>query len=100
MSLSAKLSRLAAAPAKALFPLACALSLSLSVAGCGAVVDGPPPRHPDTTKWIERANKHFQIANLEEAKDSINKALCLAPNDADVKLLAAKIHLAMLDYAE
>lgn len=95
MSLRTFVSR---ASAKVLLPLACAASLTLS--GCPEIASGPPPRDPNTVKWIERANKFFQLADIEEAKDSVGKALMLAPNDPEVKLLAAQIHLAMLDYAE
>ena len=39
-------------------------------------------------------------ADVAEAKDPSDNALRGAPNDVDVKILAAQIHLAMLDYAE
>src|SRR4029078_10630796 len=41
-----------------------------------------------------------ETADVEEAKDSVAKALSGAPNDTDVKLLAGRVQLAMLDYAE
>lgn len=85
------------AAARGLLPLACALSLSL--AGC-PTVDSVPVRDPNTTKWINRAAGKLSEADLEDARDSIAKALSAAPQDEEVRLLAGKIHLAMLDYAE
>ncbi len=94
MSLRSLLPR---AAARGLLPLACALSLSL--AGC-PTVDSVPVRDPNTTKWIQRATTKLEEADLDDARDSITKALSAAPQDEDVRLLAGKIHLALLDYAE
>lgn len=83
---------------KGLFPLACALSLSLL--GC-PVVDGPAAgRDTTTNKWFQRASSELRVADIEEARDSVAKALSLAPQDEEVRMLAAQVHLAMLDYAE
>ncbi len=84
--------------ARVLFPFACALSLSLS--GCPEVPAAQTGRDAVTNKWFERAKAELQMADVEEAKDSVDKALSGAPADNDVKMLAAQIHLAMLDYAE
>ena len=79
--------------------LICALSLSL--AGCPTVqTQAQTGRDAITNKWFERAKAEMQTADFEEAKDSIDKALTGAPEDAEVKTVAAQIHLAMLDYAE
>lgn len=95
MSLRSLLTR---ASATFLLPAACALSLSL--AGCPEMPAAQTGRDAVTNKWFERAKAEFEVADVEEAKDSVDKALAGAPNDADVKTLAAQIHLAMLDYAE
>lgn len=91
-------SLLSRASAQVLLPLACVAALSLT--GCPTVDGGPPPRDPTTTKWLSRAAAELQTADVDEASDSIKKALGLAPTDPEVKLLAAQIYLAKLDYAE
>ncbi|MFO0586203.1 MAG: hypothetical protein U0441_01625 [Polyangiaceae bacterium] len=85
---------------KGLFaPLLCALSLSL--AGCPEVqTTAHTGRDAISNKWFERAKAEMATADFEEAKDSVDKALTGAPDDVEVKLLAAQVHLAMLDYAE
>lgn len=88
---------LSAARTKGLLPLACAFSLAL--AGC-PVVDGPPPRDPTAIKWFQRAKAELRVGDVEEARDSVTKALSLAPEDEELRVLAAQVHLAMLDYAE
>lgn len=95
MSLRSLFSR---ASATLFLPAACALSLSL--AGCPELPAAQTGRDAVTNKWFQRANAEFQTADVEEAKDSVDKALSGAPNDVEVKTLAAQIHLAMLDYAE
>lgn len=86
------------ASATLLLSAACALSLSL--AGCPEVTPAQTGRDALTNKWLQRATAEFETADVAEAKDSIDNALRGAPNDVDVKILAAQIHLAMLDYAE
>jgi hypothetical protein len=86
-----------ASAAKALLPFACAATLALT--GCPTVVVDQG-RDTTTNKWLQRANAEFQTADVEEARDSVAKALSLAPNDPEVRMLAAQVHLAMLDYAE
>jgi len=95
MSLRSLLSR---ASASFLLPAACALSLSL--AGCQETEPAKTGRDAVTNKWFQRASAEFETADVAEAKDSIDNALRGAPNDQEVKVLAAQIHLAMLDYAE
>ncbi|MEZ4302452.1 MAG: tetratricopeptide repeat protein [Polyangiaceae bacterium] len=85
---------------RSLAPAACALGLALT-GGLGCVeVAGPAVRSPDATKWLTRAERELQVADLEEARDSVAKALSLAPEDEEVRLVAAQVHLALLDYAE
>lgn len=84
---------------KGLVSLACALSLAL--AGCPTVpAEVPKVRDPNATKWLQRASSDLRVADVEEARDSIEKALSLAPEDEEVRMVAAQVRLAMLDYAE
>jgi hypothetical protein len=51
-------------------------------------------------KWYRRAQQSFQSADVEEAHDSVAKALTIVPTDTDVRMLAARIALARLEFAE
>jgi hypothetical protein len=84
--------------AKLLLPLVCALSVAQT--GCPTVDPVVAGRSDMATKWFKRAQMEFERAEVDEAKDSITKALALAPNDVELKTLGAQIHLAMLDYSE
>jgi hypothetical protein len=57
-------------------------------------------RPASADKWYQRAKADFQTADVDEARDSIKKALAIVPNDPDVRKLAARIAIARLDYAE
>lgn len=57
-------------------------------------------RSPAAEKWYRRALAGYQAADLDEARDSAKRALSAAPDDATVRLLAANIALAGLDYDE
>ncbi|MBK8252321.1 MAG: hypothetical protein IPK82_06580 [Polyangiaceae bacterium] len=85
--------------ARRLAPLFLASALSTTLLGC-PTVEGPAVRDPNAAKWFQRAKAELQVADIDEARDSVNKALSLAPEDEEVKLLAAQVHLALLDYAE
>ena len=71
------------------------------MAGCPSVATTQaPPRPPMAEKWFRRAQADFQSADVEEARDSAANALAITPNDVDVRLLAARIALARLEYDE
>lgn len=81
-----------------LVSLACALSIAL--AGCPTVEGPGSGRDTTANKWFQRASSELRVADIEEARDSVAKALSLAPQDEEVRMLAAQVHLALLDYAE
>ena len=87
-----RLPRLAQGVASALLALACA--------GCPTVnsPDGECP--PDGEKWYRRAEQDFQAADVDEARDSIGKALAVCGGNERLRLQAAQIALARLDYNE
>lgn len=74
--------------------------MSLCTSGClGA--NTPDDACPDPgDKWYRRAEADFQAADVEEARDSVNKALAVCPGNERVRLLSARIALARLDYAQ
>lgn len=79
------------------------VSLLGSVTGCpgeattGGVVKGGP-RSELATKWMKRAQEEYAALDLVEATDSVDKAQKNAPGDKEIAVLAAKIHLARLDF--
>lgn len=82
-------------------------SLTLASGALGATAcdgaTGPDPRSAENAKsaeWLKRAGAEYQEASFEEARDSVKKALSARPDNADALMLAARIHLAMLDYGE
>jgi tetratricopeptide (TPR) repeat protein len=85
-------------------PLAAALGLALAAAsllGCNGAATAEGGGRPQTAdKWYRRAQQHFQSADVEEAHDSVGKALAIVPTDKDVRMLAAHIALSRLEYAE
>ncbi|AUX40824.1 uncharacterized protein SOCE26_022250 [Sorangium cellulosum] len=62
---------------------------------------GPESARPPTAeKWLTRARQEFQSADVENARDAVAKALAIVPADPEARLLAGRIALARLDYAE
>ena len=55
---------------------------------------------PAAAQWFERAKKSYQAGDVDDARDAAQSALTAAPESVDVKVLAARIHLARLEYAE
>jgi hypothetical protein len=52
------------------------------------------------TQWLERAKVSYRNANFDDANESVRSALAAAPQDGDVRTLAARIALVRLDYTE
>lgn len=81
--------------------LRAALALSAAtLAGCPSA-NSPDASRPDAAeKWFRRAAQDYQTCEVDEGRDSVGKALALVPGDPEVRLLAARIALARLDYDE
>jgi hypothetical protein len=73
------------------------LAISLGCAGANGFGTG---RSEDADKWYKRSIAAFTMADVDEARDSVNRALAVSPKDPETRLLAGKIALARLDYAE
>jgi hypothetical protein len=72
-----------------------------TLAACWPNANSPDaPRPPRAQKWFVRAEREFKSASVDAAGDSVKKALDLVPKDEEVRLLAAKISLARLEYDE
>jgi hypothetical protein len=73
------------------------LSLA-TLGGCSGALGSSRSKNAET--WFSRAKTEFHEGDFEEAHDSVEKALAVAPDDVEIKTLAAEIALTALDYAE
>lgn len=78
--------------------LFCAATLLL--VGCPAARVPSVQRPEKAEKWYQRALAEFRRVEMDHSKDSARNALELVPKDPQVRLLAARVALAMLDYDE
>ena len=77
------------------------LALVATLSGCpGARAPEAPVRDPVVQKWLDRAMQSYLAADVDEAADEIQNALKQAPDDVEIKLWAARIALARLDFDE
>jgi hypothetical protein len=74
--------------------------LLLLVAACGGPDPNTSGRSPDAEKWLARAKQSYRSGDADDASQAIDGALKAAPKDQEARLLAARIALARLDYAE
>ncbi|WP_437946000.1 hypothetical protein WME98_34845 [Sorangium sp. So ce296] len=70
------------------------------LASCSTMVGPESARPPAAEKWLARARQEFQSADVDNARDAVAKALTIVPTDTEARLLAGRIALARLDYAE
>jgi len=74
--------------------------VALATTGCPTANSPEGDCPPAGEKWFQRAKQDFLTADVEEARDSIGKALAVCPADERLRTVAARIALARLDYAE
>ena len=77
-----------------------AIVLAVSASACTGVKSAADDRPADAQKWFVRAQEDMQIARVDEANDAVRKSLAIVPADPEVRILAARIALARLEYAE
>ncbi|WP_437551204.1 hypothetical protein WME95_09740 [Sorangium sp. So ce327] len=70
------------------------------LASCSSMIGPESARPPAAEKWLARARQEFQSADVENARDAVSRALTIVPTDTEARLLAGRIALARLDYAE
>ena len=76
-------------------------ALVAALAACGATVGSQGPvRAPLAAQWFDRAKASYKGADFEDARDASKRALAAAPNDAEIRELAARVSLVRLDFAE
>jgi hypothetical protein len=74
---------------------------ALTAIACGPSQDARTPnRTPLAQKWFERAKASYRSGDFDDARDAGGSALQAAPNDAEVRVLNARIALARLDFAQ
>ncbi|WP_156041402.1 tetratricopeptide repeat protein [Chondromyces apiculatus] len=76
------------------------LAIPLLLGACSGAMGTAATRPQAADKWFLRAQQEFQSADVENARDAVAKALAIVPEDKDVRLLAGRIALARLDFAE
>jgi hypothetical protein len=69
-------------------------------AACGPGGEGPPALSPQNQKWMARAQASYRLGDVEDASQAIDAVLRAAPQDAEARLLGARVALAKLDYTE
>jgi hypothetical protein len=66
--------------------------------GCAAAGPGEAEWPPLAKKWFDRAEASFRGGDVEDAETAVESALHADPHRAEIKLLAARIALARLEY--
>ena len=68
--------------------------------GCGNSDPNAPNRTPIGEKWYLRANTSYRGGDLDDANVAVESAMKASPQDMETRILAARIALARLDYAQ
>ncbi|HVJ18551.1 MAG TPA: hypothetical protein VM686_24190 [Polyangiaceae bacterium] len=74
------------------------LLASTLLGACGAHSGGDAEFPPGAKRWYERGVQSYRAGDLDDAEVAVDNALRAAGNHQDVKLLAARVSLARLDY--
>jgi hypothetical protein len=73
--------------------------LAVALSGC-TPAQAPGSDWPAQSKeWYERAQASFKSLDADGAQEAVDRALALAPKRAEIRVLAAQVALARLDYA-
>lgn len=71
--------------------------LLLLASGCAG--GAKEPKWPPTAKkWFDRATHSYQSGDLEDARLASNNALAQLPDEPEVRIIAAKVAMAELDF--
>jgi tetratricopeptide (TPR) repeat protein len=72
--------------------------LALLVGCAGGAAALASTRTDEADKWYQRANAAFIVSDIDDARDSADKALQFSKDDPETRLLAGKIALARLEF--
>jgi hypothetical protein len=71
------------------------------VAACGPSLGAQgPARSPQAAQWFDRAKVSYRAADFDDARDSAHHAIQVAPQDAEIRELSARIAMVRLDFDE
>ncbi|MGH7269570.1 MAG: hypothetical protein ACREJ3_03990, partial [Polyangiaceae bacterium] len=77
------------------------IAFAAALVACGAsLASRTPARSPLATEWFDRAKKSYEGADFDDARDAAVRAITAAPGDAESRILAARVALVRLDFAE
>ncbi len=80
--------------------VACA-TLPLFGTGCGPSLEmAANARSPIAEKWHARAKASLRAGDFEDAAQAAESGVQVAPKDADIRILGARVALAKLDFAK
>lgn len=72
----------------------------VALAACGGPDPNASGRAPIADKWLARAQAAYRSGDIDDATSAIEGALKAAPKDPETRLLAARVAMAKLEYAE
>jgi hypothetical protein len=75
------------------------MSSSVIIWGCAAAGPSQAEWPPVSKRWYDRGDASFRHGDLEDAESASENALRVTPDREEVRLLAARIALAKLEYA-
>jgi tetratricopeptide (TPR) repeat protein len=79
---------------------ACLVALAATLAGCPSATSPRSQRPARAEKWFQRASKEYRRVAMDDAYESVRQALTLVPRDQEVRMLAARVALARLEFDE
>jgi hypothetical protein len=78
---------------------AVAAVVSVALTACGMAATGAGAAWPPLAKkWFDRASASYRAGDIDDADYSVNNALKVAQGREEVRLLAARVALAELQY--
>ncbi len=78
--------------------LAAPAALLLSLGACGATGPGRASWPPMAKKWFDRADASYHRVDIDDAEHAVDNALRIDPHRSKIRILAARVALAQLDY--
>ena len=74
--------------------------LTVGMLNCQPAESPQVVRSPVAQKWLDRAQASFRTVDLDDAQDAASEALRAVPDDPEIRLIAANLALARLDFAD
>ena len=82
-------------------PIFALFAVTAAAGACGPGL-GPlaATRPPAAEQWFSRAKVSYKAGDFEDAHDSVNHAIQVAPKDPELRALAARVALTRLEFTE